>query len=144
MRSLLGVCLCLATATAAAHAQEVELRWSFQAGETHVYQKSVRTTMQMPGAEIVQSQIATIRKDVLSTGEDGSAIVELTTDSIRALMSGLAEKHQFDSTAAEPSSHPGAAMLAAMVGVSFGGELITTVEFAVPEAPVYPWAWGAD
>lgn len=100
-------------------AQEVELRWKFQPGETYFYEQVQTTETGSPMGDMVHTQTVKLRQDVLGLAEDGSADVRVTHDSVSVLIDGPMGRQEWSSGSGEPPQDPSFQAMAQLVGASF-------------------------
>lgn len=116
----LSVALLASLAVAgSATAQQVELRWKFQPGETYFYEQVQTTETGTPMGEMVQTQTVKLRQEVLGLSDDGSADVRVTHDSVSVVIDGPMGRQEWDSGSGEPPQDPALQAMAQLVGASF-------------------------
>ncbi len=104
-----------------AGAQQVELRWNFEAGDEHLYEMSQLTRTHMGGmGEMMQTQTTRYRQEVVDVDADGTARIEVTYDAIRMEMDGPAGSMSWDSDVDEADGENPLGMgMGGMVGQTF-------------------------
>lgn len=120
--SLAGALLLSAASLVPAHpagAQAVELRWGFEPGAEHLYRVVQEAETVVPGAETVQHQSLVMRKEVLEVGNDGTADLRVTYESVRHRQEGPMGVQEYDSEADDPPEAGPLAALPVLVGRSF-------------------------
>lgn len=100
-------------------AQEVELRWKFQPGETYFYEQVQTTETGSAMGDMVQTQTVKLRQDVLGLSDDGSADVRVTHDSVGVVIDGPMGRQEWNSGSGEPPQDPSFQAMAQLVGASF-------------------------
>jgi hypothetical protein len=101
-------------------AQEVQLRWKFEPGESHVYRQDQSSRAGTPMGDVVQTQSSTLRQEVLRVDAQGVADVRVTYDALRMVNDGPMGRQEYDSDAAPDLGESDLALFGALVGRSFG------------------------
>lgn len=118
--STLRLLLVLAAAPLALSAQQVDLRWKYQAGEQLVYQVTLEQEATLPGQGSQSgTQVQTMRWAVDDVAGNGDATVTVTTERMQMHQVGPGGSIDYDSETMPDSTSPQAAMFGAIVDMSY-------------------------
>lgn len=112
--------LTLFLAPLALAAQQVDLRWKYQAGEQLVYRVTLEQEAAVPGQGTQSgTQIQTMRWAVDEVAPSGDATVTVTTERMQINQVGPTGSIDYDSETMSDSASPQAAMFGAIVDMSY-------------------------
>jgi hypothetical protein len=108
------VALTLAAAVNVAGAQTVSLRTRYEANAEHVFRSTLTSTITGGFGNQTQTMTSVSRQRVISAAADGSAVIRLTTESMKMVMDGPMGRIEYDSETGVMPTGPTASIATAL------------------------------
>ena len=113
-RSLTVAAAAVAFMSGAAAGQQVELRRKYELGADHTYRTTVSSSVSGGAISQTQNMVSVVREHVDSVADDGSAVVSMTTESLKMSMDGPLGRMEYDSQSGVTPTGPFAAVADAL------------------------------